>query len=263
MISSTSSSVWNGIKSTLSNIWEGIKSTASSVWNGLKDAIMTPVRWVTNAVSGAFNGMKSAVLGVWDGIKSGIRTAINGIIRIINKFIDGFNTPAELLNEIPGVSAPTIPHVPMLAKGGKPVGDGSFITGEAGPELFTKKGNSITVTPLSSKEKSLGITGTMNQLMGDMSRMMASSMNQLSGLKSVMSGVYGSMSNSRQAMTNSVSNQVFNQSSGSSGGGVIPMLGGDLVVEVPVVLEGRDVARGTYRYTTEYQEREEKRNSDF
>ncbi|MED2078282.1 DUF2207 domain-containing protein, partial [Bacillus thuringiensis] len=237
MISSTSSSIWNGIKSTLSNIWEGIKSTASSVWNGLKEAIMTPVRWVTNAVSGAFEGMKSAVLGVWDGIKSGIRTAINGIIRIINKFIDGFNTPAELLNNIPGVSAPTIPHVPMLAKGGKPVGDGSFITGEAGPELFNKRGNSITVTPLSSKERSLGITGTMNQLMSDMSRMMASSMNQLSGLKNVMSGVYGNMSNSRQAMAASVANQVIHYSSGSSGGGVIPMLGGDFVVEVPVVLE--------------------------
>ncbi|MEB8980134.1 DUF2207 domain-containing protein [Bacillus cereus] len=263
MISSTSSSIWNGIKSTLSNIWEGIKSTASSVWNGLKEAIMTPVRWVTNAVSGAFEGMKSAVLGVWDGIKSGIRTAINGIIRIINKFIDGFNTPAELLNNIPGVSAPTIPHVPMLAKGGKPVGDGSFITGEKGPELFTKRGNSITVTPLSSKERSLGITGTMNQLMSDMSRMMASSMSQLSGLKSVMSGVYGNMSNSRQAMAASVANPVINYSSGSSGGGVIPMLGGDLVIEVPVNLEGRDVARGTYRYTTEYQEREAKRNSDF
>ncbi|MGG0293625.1 DUF2207 domain-containing protein [Bacillus pacificus] len=264
MISSTSSSIWNGIKSTLSNIWEGIKSTASSVWNGLKETIMTPVRWVTNAVSRAFDGMKSAVLGVWDGIKSGIRTAINGIIRIINKFIDGFNTPAELLNEIPGVSAPTIPHVPMLAKGGKPVGDGSFITGEAGPELFTKKGNSITVTPLSSKEKSLGITGTMNQLMGDMSRMMASSMSQLSGLKTVMSGVYGNMSNSRQAMTNTVANQVFNYSPGQPGvNGMIPTQGGDLIIEVPVILEGRDVARGTYRYTKEYQEREEQRNSAF
>lgn len=264
MISSASSSVWNGIKSTLSSIWNGIKSTASSVWNGLKDAIMTPVRWVTNAVSGAFEGMKSAVLGVWDGIKSGIRTAINGIIRIINKFIDGFNTPAELLNEIPGVSAPTIPHVPMLAKGGKPVGDGSFITGEAGPELFTKKGNSITVTPLSSKEKSLGITGTMNQLMGDMSRMMASSMSQLAGLKSVMSGVYGSMSNSRQAIAGNTGNQVFNYSSGQTGGNeVISAQGGDLVIEVPVILDGRDLARGTYRYTKEYQEREEQRNSAF
>lgn len=144
------------------------------------------------------------------------------------------------------------------------LGDGSFITGEAGPELFTKKGNSITVTPLSSKEKSLGITGTMNQLMGDMSRMMASSMSQLAGLKSVMSGVYGSMSNSRQAMAGNIANQVFNYSSGQTGGNeLIPAQGGDLVIEVPVILDGRDLARGTFRYTKEYQEREEKRNSDF
>lgn len=263
MISSASVSVWNGIKSTLASIWDGIRYTAASIWSGLTDAIMTPVNWVTRAVIGAFQGMQSAILAVWDGIKSGIKAAINGLIYMINKFIYAFNTPAQLLNRIPGVSAPTIPYVPMLAKGGKPVGDGSFITGEAGPELFTKKGNSITVTPLSSKEKSLGITGTMNQLMGDMSRMMASSMNQLSGLKTVMSGVYGNMSNSRQAMTNSVANQVFNYSSGSSVDNRLPMQGGDLVVEVPVVLEGRDVARGTYRYTTEYQERETKRNSAF
>ncbi|MFQ6338522.1 DUF2207 domain-containing protein [Bacillus sp. AF62] len=263
MISSTSVSVWNGIKSTLVSIWEGIKYTAASVWRGLMDAIMTPVNWVTRAVIGAFEGMQSAILAVWSGIKSGIKAAINGLIYMINKFIYAFNTPAQLLNRIPGVSAPTIPYVPMLAKGGKPVGDGSFITGEAGPELFTKKGNSITVTPLSSKEKSLGITGTMNQLMGDMSRMMASSMSQLSGLKTVMSGVYGNMSNSRQAMTSDVANQVFNYSPGSSGDHRVPMQGGDLVVEVPVVLDGRDVARGTYRYTTEYQERETKRNADF
>ena len=263
MISSASVSVWNGIKSTLASIWDGIRYTAASIWSGLTDAIMTPVNWVTRAVIGAFQGMQSAILAVWSGIKSGIKAAINGLIYMINKFIYAFNTPAQLLNRMPGVSAPTIPYVPMLAKGGKPVGDGSFITGEAGPELFTKKGNSITVTPLSSKEKSLGITGTMNQLMGDMSRMMASSMNQLSGLKTVMSGVYGNMSNSRQAMTSRISNQVVNYSSESSGGGVIPMLGGDLVVEVPVILEGRDVARGTYRYTQEYQEREEQRNSAF
>ncbi|WHT87152.1 phage tail protein [Bacillus cereus] len=264
MISSASVSVWNGIRSTLASIWEGIRYTAASIWSGLTNAIMTPVNWVTRAVIGAFQGMQSAILAVWDGIKSGIKAAINGLIYMINKFIYAFNTPAQLLNRIPGVSAPTIPYVPMLAKGGKPVGDGSFITGEAGPELFTKKGNSITVTPLSSKEKSLGITGTMNQLMGDMSRMMASSMSQLSGLKTVMSGVYGNMSNSRQAMTSGVANQVFNYSPGSSGDNrVSPIQGGELVVEVPVVLDGRDVARGTYRYTTEYQEREAKRNADF
>lgn len=105
--------------------------------------------------------------------------------------------------------------------------------------------------------------GEINQLMSDMGRMMTSSASQLAGLKNVMSGVYGNMSNSRQAMTNSVSNQVVNNSFGSSSNGVTPMLGGDLVVEVPVVLDGRDVARGTYRYTTEYQEREEKETQTF
>ncbi|PFW83078.1 hypothetical protein COL29_31145, partial [Bacillus pseudomycoides] len=45
--------------------------------------------------------------------------------------------------------------------------------------------------------------------------------------------------------------------------GALPMQGGDLVIEVPVHLEGKDVARGTYRYTTEYQKREEERNSAF
>lgn len=43
----------------------------------------------------------------------------------------------------------------------------------------------------------------------------------------------------------------------------LPTRGRDIVIEVPVVLEGRDVARGTYRYTKEYQEREEQRNSAF
>jgi len=179
-ISSTNDNIWNGIKSTLSSIWEGIKSTASSIWEGLKEAIMGPVHWVTGAVESAFEGMKSVVLGVWDGVKSGIKSAINGIINMINVFIDGFNTPADLLNKIPGVDAPKIPHVPMLATGGHVLGDGQFIAGEAGPELFTKKGNKVSVTPLSSREKSLGITGTIKELVANMNRTMASNIQSLS-----------------------------------------------------------------------------------
>ncbi|PGP67257.1 hypothetical protein CN998_19145 [Bacillus cereus] len=179
MISSTSSNIWNGIKSTLSNIWESIKSTASSVWNGLKEAIMTPVRWVTSSVGNAFEGMKSAVLGAWNGIKSGTKTAINGIIRMINKFIDGFNTPADLLNKIPGVDAPKIPHVPMLEKGGHVLGDGRFIAGEAGPELFSKRGNKVSVTPLSSSERMGGIGGQLGLLTKNVTDMIQHAASQL------------------------------------------------------------------------------------
>ncbi len=246
MISSTSSSIWNGIKSTLSSIWEGIKSTASSVWNGLKEAIMTPVRWVTSAVSGAFEGMKSAVLGVWDGIKRGISTAINGIIRMINKFIDGFNTPANLLNKIPGVDAPTIPHVPMLATGGHVLGDGQFIAGEAGPELFTKRGNSVSVTPLSSRERSLGITGSINQLVGEMRSAMANSTSRFSDVRSAVNGVYGNIANGMQTNKN-----------------IIMAQQGDILIEVPVNLDADTLGKGSFRYVRKHQKREEDRNSAF
>ncbi|MGW6145901.1 phage tail tape measure protein [Bacillus mycoides] len=37
----------------------------------------------------------------------------------------------------------------------------------------------------------------------------------------------------------------------------------DIIIEVPVILEGREIARGTYKYTTEYQDREVSRNSAF
>ncbi|MCU5297020.1 hypothetical protein [Bacillus paranthracis] len=161
-VSNTSSNVWSWLKGALTSIWNDIKSTASSVWYGLTDVIMTPVYWVTNAVTRAFYGMQSAVLGVWSGLKSGIKAAINGIIYMINKFIYAFNTPAQLLNRIPGVNAPMIPYVPMLAKGGHVLGDGQFIAGEAGPELFSKKGNKVSVTPLSSSERMGGIGGQLD-----------------------------------------------------------------------------------------------------
>ncbi|EJS58832.1 hypothetical protein ICG_01776 [Bacillus cereus BAG1X1-3] len=212
MISSTSSNIWNGIKSTLSNIWESIKSTASSVWNGLKEAIMTPVRWVTSSVGNAFEGMKSAVLGAWNGIKSGTKTAINGIIRMINKFIDGFNTPADLLNKIPGVDAPKIPHVPMLAKGGHVLGDGQFIAGEAGPELFSKKGNKVSVTPLNSSERMGGIGGQLGLLTKNVTDMIQNAASQLAQIVA-----YDVPSALGEALLNGVPNMV----GAAAGGGMV------------------------------------------
>ncbi|PFD10677.1 tape measure protein, partial [Bacillus thuringiensis] len=88
------------------------------------------------------------------------------------------------------------------------------------PELFTKRGNRVSVTPLSSNEKSLGITGTMSRLIGDMSYSMASSMKELSGLKSVMSNVYGSMASSTQAMSQSASQSGADGNSNNSNGNI-------------------------------------------
>lgn len=222
-ISSTSSSIWNGISSVLSSIWNSIKSTASSIWEGLKETIMGPVRWVTGAVTSAFDGMKSGILSAWDGIKSGIKATINFIIKMINKFIDGFNTPADALNKIPGVDAPKIPHVPMLEKGGHVLGDGQFIAGEKGPELFTKQGNKVSVTPLSSREKSLGITGTIKELVANMNRTMAGNIQSLN--ESAMRGM--SVSYAGIPGMDSTPKEVVVQ----------------LTVDQPVIVDGRTVQR--------------------
>jgi TP901 family phage tail tape measure protein len=189
-IKSVASSVWNAIKSTIMgpvnavksmvintfnslkagivSIFNSVKSTALSIWNGIKSGVVSVVNGLVNGVKSAFNGMKSAVIGAWNGIKSGIRTVINGIIGMINRFINAFNAPARALNKIPGVSAPLIPNVPMLATGGTIFGSGAAIVGEAGPELITKSGSSVKVTPLSAQEKARGIGGALGRGSGVM-----------------------------------------------------------------------------------------------
>ncbi|WLR44332.1 phage tail tape measure protein [Bacillus carboniphilus] len=160
-IKSVSTSVWDGVKNSLTNTWNSIKSTASTLWNGLKTTISTPVDAIKDHVTSAFTGMKDTALGAWEGLKTGMKTVINGIIRMVNKFIDGFNTPAKLLNNIPKVNAPIIPNIPFLATGGHLFGSGAAIVGEAGPELLSKSGSSVKVTPLSASEKARGIRGSL------------------------------------------------------------------------------------------------------
>ncbi|EMX0194242.1 DUF2207 domain-containing protein [Bacillus thuringiensis] len=252
-----------------------------------------------NTAREKFDSVKNAAQEKFEAAKRFIIDPIKDAVDSIEKFIGKIKSFfSDLKLKIPKPEMPPLPHFSLQTSTKNILGkDITFPSGlnidwraKGGiftkPTIFGMNGGNLqgageagkeAVLPLNKKtlgdigagivaampREQFTMPGEINQLMSDMSRMMASSMNQLSGLKSVMSGVYGSMSNSRQAMAGSVSNQVINNSFGSSGGGVIPMLGGDLVIEVPVNLEGKDVARGTYRYTTEYQEREAKRNSDF
>ncbi|MDT3496123.1 DUF2207 domain-containing protein [Bacillus toyonensis] len=252
-----------------------------------------------NSAKEKFDAIKNAAQEKFDAAKRNIIDPIKEAVGKVEEFIGkikGFFSDLKL--KIPKPEMPPMPHFSLETSTknvlGKdiiyPSGIGVKWNAKGGiftrPTIFGMNGGQLqgageagreAVLPLNKKtlgdigagivaampRQQFTMPGEINQLMGEMSRMMASSVSQLSGLKTVMSGVYGNMSNSKQAMTSSVSNQVFNNSFGSSDGGTIPMLGGDLVVEVPVVIEGRDVARGTYRYTTEYQEREKQRDSAF
>ncbi|KXY79855.1 DUF2207 domain-containing protein [Bacillus sp. FSL W7-1294] len=290
---------WDSIKSYTLTAWNLVKQYVIQPITNAYNQAKQKFTDLYNSAREKFDSVKSAAQEKFEAAKrfiiDPIRDAVGKVEEFVGK-IKGFFENLKL--KIPKPEMPPLPHfslqtntknvlgkditypsginIDWRAKGGiftKPTifgmnGGNLQGAGEAGPEAvlpLNKKtlGDIGAGIAAAMSREQFAMPGEINQLMSDMSRMMASSVSQLSGLKTVMSGVYGSMSNSRQAMTSSVSNQVFNYSSGSSDGGVLPMLGGDLVVEVSVVLEGRDVARGTYRYTTEYQERETKRNSDF
>lgn len=215
--------VFSAIGSVVSDAFDGIKV----VWNTvLKPILNGIIDFISGVFSGdwdkAWKGVVQIFDGVFNGIKAAAKAPINAVISMINGLIKGINS-IEIPDWVPmiGGEKASIPTIPMLATGGKPVGNGSFIAGEAGPELFTKRGNSITVTPLSSREKSLGITGTMSQLVGDMSRTMSSSMNQLADLKGVMSGVFSSLANSSQAMNRNTTQPTVDGNASSQSNGAI------------------------------------------
>ncbi|PRT29454.1 tape measure protein [Bacillus thuringiensis] len=214
VFSKISSFIENVLLPAFKFVFSAIGSVVSDAFDGIKvvwDTVLKPIlNGIIDFISGVFTGdwdkaWKGIVKifdGVFNGIKAAAKAPINAVISMINGLIEGINS-IEMPDWVPfaGGSKPNIPTIPMLATGGHVLGDGSFIAGEAGPELFTKRGNRVSVTPLSSNEKSLGITGTMSRLIGDMSYSMASSMKELSGLKSVMSNVYGSLANSSEAMS--------------------------------------------------------------
>lgn len=131
------------------------------MWSGIESSVSGAVNRMRSAVGSAFSGLRSVAVGAWEGIKSGIHSVINSIIGLVNHFIDGFNAPARALNKIPGVHAPSIGHIPALATGGTIMGSGMALVGEAGPELISKSGSSVKVTPLSSSEKARGIGGAL------------------------------------------------------------------------------------------------------
>ncbi|MDO3374689.1 tape measure protein [Bacillus paranthracis] len=226
VFSKISSVIENVLLPAFKFVFSAIGSVVSDAFDGIRvvwDTVLKPIlNGIIDFISGVFSGdwdkaWKGIVQifdGVFNGIKAAAKAPINAVISMINGLIEGINS-IEMPDWVPfaGGSKPNIPTIPMLATGGHVLGDGSFIAGEAGPELFTKRGNRVSVTPLSSSEKSLGITGTMSRLIGDMSYSMANSMKELSGLKSVINNVYDSMASSSQAMNR---NAAANTDGGSS-----------------------------------------------
>ena len=144
--------VWSPIAGFFGGVWNQIRG----VFSGVGNFFGAVFGWAANAASGALNSIIGVASGVYNAIASffrpigtvagnmiggTIRGVVNGIIGMVqnglNSFISMINGAAGIINKIPGVHIPGIPHVglPRLAFGAKNYAGGVTLVGERGPEL--------------------------------------------------------------------------------------------------------------------------------
>ncbi|EMY5504272.1 DUF2207 domain-containing protein [Bacillus wiedmannii] len=268
---------WDSIKSYTLTAWNLVKQyviqPVTETYNQAKQKFTD----LYNSAQEKFNAVKNAAQEKFDAAKRNIIDPIKEAVGKVEEFIGkikGFFSDLKL--KIPKPEMPPLPHFSLQTNTKNVLGkditypSGINIDWRAKGGIFTKptifgmNGGNLqgageagreAVLPLNRKTLGqigegiaatmVGTTGSMNQLMNDMSRMMASSMSQLSGLKSVMSGVYGNMSNSRQAMNGNaagaMSVPIINA------GGPVPTSPQDMIVQVvvdqPIIVDGRTVQR--------------------
>lgn len=140
------------IQNTWNNVWNGISSFFGSIWNGIVSYVQNYITNVGNIISGALNWISSVWNNMWNGMVDffgsvfggivGIAKApINGVISLINGAISALNAfQVTIPDWVPGIGGQTwglsIPHIPMLAKGGTITRSGYTIVGENGPEVL-------------------------------------------------------------------------------------------------------------------------------
>lgn len=151
----------------LGNILNVFFHNFKSMWNGIKsilDGIINIIRGVfTGDWSRAWEGVKEVFSGIFNNLVTIAKAPLNGIIGLlncaidaINSLIDGFNSIGFTMPKWLGggswhPSLPSIPSIPLLAKGGT-VLSGSAIVGEAGAELLTVTPQGTRVEPLSHSQ---------------------------------------------------------------------------------------------------------------
>lgn len=144
--------VWSPIAGFFGGVWAQIRG----IFSGVGNFFSAVFGWAANAASGALNSIIGVASGVYNAIASffrpigtvagnmiggTIRGVVNGIIGMVqnglNSFISMINGAAGIINKIPGVHIPGIPHIglPRLAFGAKNYAGGVTLVGERGPEL--------------------------------------------------------------------------------------------------------------------------------
>lgn len=86
------SSVWNAIKATVSAIWNGIVAIVSGAINTVADIITAITHAIQGNWSAAWNDIKNIVSGIWNGIKSAVSNGMNGVRSVMSSVMNGLKS---------------------------------------------------------------------------------------------------------------------------------------------------------------------------
>ncbi len=115
------------VKNVINNVWNGIKNVTSTVWNGIVSVITGIVNGIKNAIGTAFNWIRVKITSIWNSIKSTTKSvweAIVGFIKApVNGIISIINGLIGALNRVQ-IKIPKVPDwVPLIGgKGGGTIG---------------------------------------------------------------------------------------------------------------------------------------------
>ena len=88
-ISSTVSSVWNGLKSVVSSAMSAVSATVTSAWNGIKNAVSNVVNAIKSVVSAGLSVLSNIFSTQFGIIKTVVSTVMNAIKALVQGDIQG------------------------------------------------------------------------------------------------------------------------------------------------------------------------------
>jgi TP901 family phage tail tape measure protein len=226
--------VWNGIKTALTTVWNIIKTTASTVFNAIKTTISTILNAVRSVVTSVWNGIKSTLTGIWNDLKSTASSVWNGIKSAITSPIESAkNTVLRIIDTIKNafeklsIKIPK-PKIPDIDVNWKKIGVGDL---------------SVKIPTFSVNWHKVGGVFTKPIIFGN------------AGFGDVEEAIVPFEGPHARRIAGLIAREM---------GNYLPVQqAGEIKIEVPVILDGREIARGSYRYVTELQHKEMLRASRF
>jgi len=147
------------------------------------DFISSGVNTVSEVIGDVFGAVGGTIRSAFDGVVGFIKGVINSVIGVINGATGGVNTLISAVNKVPGVNFPTIPSIPLLAKGGTATSAGWSMVGEQGPELLHLQ-RGASVVPLARAGEFGGGSGITRADLASFAQMVAAEIQALTRAES-------------------------------------------------------------------------------